>query len=49
MPFMIADIPTRLATPRMIPSMVKNDLNLWAQTSLRPTRMVLNKFKPRIE
>src|SRR6185436_12431917 len=44
MPFVIADMPTRLETPRMIPSIVSNERNLCAQISLRPTEMALEKF-----
>ena len=44
MPLIMAAMPTRLATPRMMPSMVRNDLNLCDQTSLRPTIMVFRKF-----
>ena len=44
MPLMIAAIPTRLATPRMMPSMVRSERNLCAHTSLRPTTMVLRRF-----
>ena len=32
---------TRLETPRMMPSIVRSDLNLWAQISRMPARMVM--------
>src|ERR1043166_2005321 len=44
MPFTIADIPMRLDTPRMMPSMVSSERNLCAQISLRPMAMALEKF-----
>src|SRR5439155_26750925 len=43
MSLMIAAMPTRLATRRMMPSMVRTERNLWDQTSLRPTVMVLER------
>ena len=43
MPFTTADIATRLLTPRMMPSMVSIDRNRFAQISLNPTRMALNR------
>ncbi len=46
MPLMMAAMPTRLATPRMIPSIVSRERNLWDHTSFRPTMMVLKKFTP---
>jgi hypothetical protein len=42
-PFTSADMPTRLETPRMIPSMVRRERNLFAQISLKPTAMALSQ------
>ncbi len=44
MPLMMAAMPTRLATPRMMPSMVSSERNLCDQTSFRPTMMVFTRF-----
>ena len=43
-PFTSADIATRLETPKMIPSIVSNERNLFAQISFSPTAMALKKF-----
>src|SRR5688572_9316963 len=42
-PLTRADIATRLDTPRMMPSIVSNDRNLWAQISLSPIEMGLHR------
>ena len=44
MPFTIAAMETRLATPSTIPSMVRMDRNLWVQISFSPMRMVLRRI-----
>src|SRR5436305_13013348 len=44
MPLTSAAMPTRLATPRMMPSIVSSERNLCAQISLNPTKMALNTF-----
>src|SRR5581483_6583031 len=43
-PFTSADMPTKLDTPRMIPSIVSTERNLCAQISFNPTMMALTKF-----
>ncbi len=44
MPFVSADIATRLDTPRMMPSIVSNERNLFARISSSPTATALNQF-----
>src|SRR5688500_11719013 len=44
MPLVSAAMPTRLATPRMMPSIVSRERNLCAQISLKPTKMALRRF-----
>src|ERR1041385_4858088 len=46
-PFTRADIATRLATPKMMPSTVSNERNLCAQISLNPMVMELKMFTNR--
>src|SRR3989442_7875415 len=43
-PFTSADMPTRLDTPKMMPSIVSNERNLCAQISLRPMVIALKGF-----
>ena len=44
MPFTMADMATRLETPRMMPSMVRAERNLCAQISFSPIKMALVRF-----
>src|SRR4051794_16114649 len=43
-PLTSADMPTRLDTPRMMPSIVSRERNLCAQISFNPTPMAFSKF-----
>lgn len=44
-PFTNADMAMRLATPSMMPNIVKKERNLCAQISSRPTRMAFRSDK----